>query len=247
MSRLSRYRSKPISWWLSTPLYAARYVRHLWRTFWYNLTPYKAQNGEDRILEKRFPHKNGYCVEVGCINGIDISNTYYFEKKREWKCLLIEADPYLVEQCRRNRPKSTVVQAAIVPPGTPERITFEVVEHNRGMSAISFDEAQIRHVEKYEHFASRQIEVPAQTLDQVLEAAQPPHIDFITIDIEGHEWGALQGFDLTRWKPQVIILERRDKTPDARIVDYLTRHGYVKFMTTPIGAIDDCNDWYQRS
>jgi hypothetical protein len=36
---------------------------------------------------------NGFAIEMGAIDGISASNTYFFSKAASWKSLLIEANP----------------------------------------------------------------------------------------------------------------------------------------------------------
>ena len=51
---------------------------------------YYGQHYEDVFIETLFPGKNnGVCVDVGAYDGVNMSNTYYFEKKG-WKCVCIE-------------------------------------------------------------------------------------------------------------------------------------------------------------
>ena len=52
---------------------------------------YYSQHGEDFLIHKIFKGKtNGYYVEIGCLDGIEFSNTYFFEKIG-WKGACIEA------------------------------------------------------------------------------------------------------------------------------------------------------------
>ena len=56
--------------------------------------------------------------------------------------------------------------------------------------------------------AETTIEVPIPSLDQVLtdaKAASP--IDFLSIDVEGHASEALEGIDIQRWRPRLILVE----------------------------------------
>jgi len=73
----------------------------------------------------------------------------------------------------------------------------------------------------------REIEVPVLTLNAILsEAAEP--IDFVSIDVEGSELAVLQGFDLQRFAPRVLIIEDNSSGTDRRVSDYLAEHGYVE-------------------
>jgi len=69
------------------------------------------------------------------------------------------------------------------------------------------------------------IEVPVKTLDSILEdAGARPGFDFLSIDVEGHEIEVLRGFDVTRWRPRLILLE--DHVRDLSKHRYLSSHGY---------------------
>ena len=52
----------------------------------------KSQIGQDRILDEQIfkGKQNGVFIEVGAFNGVAGSNTYFFEKERGWKGMLIE-------------------------------------------------------------------------------------------------------------------------------------------------------------
>jgi len=54
----------------------------------------------------------------------------------------------------------------------------------------------------------RVIEVYVRTLDDILREAQAPlGFDFLPVDVEGHEPEVLDGFDLARRQPRLILLE----------------------------------------
>jgi FkbM family methyltransferase len=203
---------------------------------------YKAQNGEDRILIQDFAgKKSGFCVEVGAYDGVDMSNTYLFEKLG-WKCLLVEADPEMAEICRRNRPAATVVNCAVVSPGSPSNVCFQISEDVKGMSSIALDDSSRRRITGYMgRLAIREITTPARTLDAILEESKCAAIDFISIDVEGHEQGVLEGFDIARWKPYVVLVERTNIFPVWKILRYFDKAGYAFSRRT--GE----NDWYYQT
>ena len=64
---------------------------------------YYGQHYEDVFIETLFPGKNnGVCVDVGAYDGVNMSNTYYFEKKG-WKCVCIEPINFVFEKCKNIR------------------------------------------------------------------------------------------------------------------------------------------------
>jgi FkbM family methyltransferase len=49
--------------------------------------------------------------------------------------------------------------------------------------------------------------VPVRRLRDIFAEVDPPTIDFMTIDVEGHERRVLLGNDWSRWRPRVVFLE----------------------------------------
>ncbi len=52
-----------------------------------------------------------------------------------------------------------------------------------------------------------ELQVPTITLDDLLERNGVKHIDFLSIDVEGHQKEVLDGFDLQRWRPALVCVE----------------------------------------
>ena len=80
----------------------------------------------------------------------------------------------------------------------------------------------------------------------ILEEAKAPELDFVTADVEGHEWEVLQGFTLDRWKPAIVILERNATVPSRRICRHMARHGYRYLESSGPADRHAANDWFQR-
>ena len=51
-----------------------------------------SQSGQDAWVDKILDSKtDGYYIEIGAYNGISTSNTYFFEKERNWKGICVES------------------------------------------------------------------------------------------------------------------------------------------------------------
>jgi FkbM family methyltransferase len=103
----------------------------------------------------------------------------------------------------RNRPTARVVHAALGAPGGPPTITFNVREDQWGGMLSSVGEGLAAPGAAR---STRAVEVPYTTMDALLEGHQG-EIDVAVIDVEGHEVPLLQGFDLRRWRPKMLIIE----------------------------------------
>lgn len=204
--------------------------------------PYHSLTGEDRLLAAHFAGRPpGFYVEVGAYDGVEMSNTLHFERAG-WRGILVEADPDLAAACARNRPGAATVHAAAVAPGGPPAVAFEICEDAPALSSLALAPGDLWRLEiQTGGRRVRRVEVPARTLDDILAEAGAPAVDFMTIDVEGHEWAVLQGLSLDRWQPEVLLVERNGPLPDRHLLGLIHRHGYV--FTRRTGT----NDWFLRA
>jgi FkbM family methyltransferase len=176
-----------------------------------------ALNGLDRKLARFLPHRGGFFIEAGANDGLAQSNTYYFERMRGWSGLLIEPVPELCARCRRERPRSKVVQAALVGQDYPHA---DVEMQYAGLMSViegAFGDPSVRsrHVElglqQPGVDGTYSIRVPARTLSAIIDAeAGGRDVDLLSLDVEGAELQALAGLNLARHAPHFICVEARD-------------------------------------
>jgi FkbM family methyltransferase len=195
-----------------------------------------AQFEEDRILAEIFKGREGVCVEVGANDGRTGSASYLFEQ-RGWRCLLVEPIPSLVEEIRKHRACRVVNCAASSSEGEAQ---FFVAENVEAVSSLDVSPERAEWIEKAGGTV-KEITVRTATLDSLLEEAGFGRLDFVTIDVEGHELSVLEGFDLDRYRPRVVILEDNSVEGDRGVIEHMTEHGYVHFKRSGV------NEWYARA
>jgi FkbM family methyltransferase len=224
-----------------------RLRRALWEGMGSGRYSRMALNNLDRKLERHLDFDGGFFVEAGANDGVDQSNTYYFEKIRGWQGLLVEPQPEFAAACRRNR-RANVVQAALVDGDVPGGM---VELHCAGLmstvaGALGSTESTEAHVRAglavQQLTAAAPLRVPARTLSRVLdEAGIDREIDLLSLDVEGGEPAALRGLDFQRHAPRFICVEVRD--PAAITVCLEPRYRLVEVLTD-LGAYRDL--LYQR-
>ena len=181
-------------------------------------------NELDKKLEPYLNFDNGVFIEAGANNGIKQSNTYYLEAVRSWKGILVEPVPHLFNECIRNRRSSKVFNAALVSDNYDEdtiKLTYADL-----MTIVTVESGNKncnnKHIEKGKRVQNLSkiydFEAKAMTLNQILEASKFDKIDFVSLDIEGYEAKALEGFNLDKWKPKYILLEVRNLDEIHRII-----------------------------
>jgi FkbM family methyltransferase len=202
---------------------------------------FRSQYGEDLMIwDLLGGPTEGFFIEVGAFDGYQYSVTYALEAAG-WNGLLIEAIPEKFARCKARRPDSRVVHAAVGAKGSTGTTTFTVCDDEYG-GMLSYLDANTEHARG---LSSRQIPmskvtVDLTTIDDLLTDHKGP-IDLAVIDVEGTEVAVLDGFDVARWKPRLMLLE--DNTPggDPKLTQALSKKPYVQ-----VGWIE-CNRIYVRN
>lgn len=167
-----------------------------------------AQNHEDVVLNRVFQNQSkGFYIDVGAYHPIHDSVTYYFYQ-RGWQGINIEPHVEYYREFEHVRPRDINLNLAVSNRQGPVHFYHctSVPNHEgiNGLSSASWENVR-RLTEVGCMFEEHTVE--AATLDQICSNHVRSTIDFLTIDVEGHEGEVLQGIDLTRWRPRVILVE----------------------------------------
>jgi len=195
---------------------------------------FRSEWGEDVLLyELFFPRTDGVFIEAGALDGRTNSVTWVFEAIG-WTGLLVEPIPERCEECRRARPNSTAVHAALGSAGASGTTTFMIpIEAEHQFSAYREHEGMVtEHVKGLRRAGAslRRLEVPFTSLTDELDRAGLARVDFASIDVEGSELEVLKGFDLARFKPRVLIIEDLTLGDDATVASHIQSQGYEQVL-----------------
>jgi len=166
----------------------------------------------DRKLNDIIDIDDGFFVEAGANDGYTQSNTYWLERFRGWRGLLVEPMSELYEFCRLERPAATVVRAALV--------SYDYAEGTVTMRFGDLMSTVIGSHEVHERtefgnalgiYDAHTEEVPARTLSALLDEIGAPEVDLLSLDVEGFEPTALAGIDFERHAPRWILVEVHDE------------------------------------
>lgn len=154
--------------------------------------------GVDMIADDFFKNKNyGIFIDVGCHHPFLNNNTYQLYKKG-WTGINIDLDLNSIDMFNFFRSKDTNIQAAVAENSEIKDFFFF---HNR--SAINT-------LSKKSGEKAKEIKkIETQTLNEIIQNSvfKDKKIDYVSIDVEGYELNVLKGFDLIKYKPDLIILE----------------------------------------
>jgi FkbM family methyltransferase len=182
------------------------------------LTTFHSQTGQDKwVTEVMFPDvTNGYFVDVGSGDGIDGSNTKLIEEKG-WKGICIDPFPENMASRTCQLFKEVVFERA------GETVKFKV---SGGIGGI---ESKLG---RWKDAASHgdTVELTTVTLGDILERAHAPaYIQYMSLDIEGAEFKALEGLPFEKYTFGALNIEHNDEEPKrSQISELLRSHGYTR-------------------
>lgn len=165
----------------------------------------------------------GYFVDVGAHDGIVHSNTYALEQMG-WDGVCIEPNGEAFMALSENR----------------KCFAWPVIA-SAEIASLPFDGVRV---------GSGDRNVIAAPLSYVLDSRDaPPVIDYLSIDVEGHELQVLAGMDFDRWYVRLITIEHNlycdGPARKNAIFEHLTAHGFERVHEDVVApGYGPYEDWY---
>jgi FkbM family methyltransferase len=179
-------------------------------------------------LLRGLPERQRVVVDVGANDGFYSSNSYPLIR-RGWRALLIEPHPEAFAKAAalhaRNKNVVAIKLACgdkrefvplITPSGETPHALLDFASHAMSGNSSSDSDHPI---------AEKRIKVEVRTLEDILESQNVP-MDFglLSIDTETQDHRVVQGLNLDRFRPRVVITEKQPG--DTVKFDLLRHHGY---------------------
>ena len=154
--------------------------------------------GIDLIITKLLNSKNkGIYIDVGCHHPF-LNNHSYLLYKSGWEGINIDIDYNSIDMFNFFRKSDVNIQTAVTDHKGEVNLFFY---HNRAAkNTIS---------KEFGSDAKEQKKINSDTLNNIIENSKFKNskIDFVSIDVEGNEMNVLNGFNLKKYKPKLILLE----------------------------------------
>lgn len=183
--------------------------------------------------------RNGYFVEFGATNGIDLSNTYLLEKELNWTGILAEPAKTWQDDLKRNR--TCHIEASCVWKESNTTLTFKQVAEPELSTIIHYSGID-SHKDARKEGSTYQVKTISLN-DLLSKYNAPRHIDYLSIDTEGSEYEILSSFDFSQHTFGVITCEHNYTPLREKLHSLLTKQGYQRVFED-ISLFDD---WYIRS
>ena len=189
---------------------------------------YAEFNTDSIIYETYFKGKIGTMVEVGCADPEIYSMSKLF-REYGWRCIGVEPNPYFVEKHKLVGNEIYQYAASIK---NKKNVDFYLVnDYSEGnkMTFESFSSLGLHegYIEKHgmpQNIQTIQVETRKLT-DILIKDAKVDKIDFLSIDVEGHELDVLRGLDMVKFRPDAILLENYLHDPSYH--DFMSEKGYA--------------------
>ena len=162
-----------------------------------------SQNFEDVILRRVLQNvTNGFYIDVGAAHPIYDSVTYHFYNSG-WSGINIDPLEKNFIILQSTRPRDMNLNVAISDfAGTVKLFESEVDGWSTTIPEVAKNHLNLVGI------SSREIVVNALTLNQISQKyVKKREIHFLKIDVEGGEKKVLLGFDLTKFRPWILVIE----------------------------------------
>jgi FkbM family methyltransferase len=200
----------------------------------------KSQLRQDLFVLSELDFKsNGFFIEFGATNGVDLSNTYLMEKEFGWTGILAEPATCWHRDLKNNR--SSRIETSCVWKDSNSTLTFNETEFAELSTIHTYSGSDV-HREARKR--GKTYEVKTISLNDLLvKHNAPKQIDYLSIDTEGSEFEILSHFDFEKHSFKVITCEHNFTRMRENIFSLLSRNGYVRKYQ----ELSKFDDWYVRS
>ncbi|MDC0343518.1 MAG: FkbM family methyltransferase [Aestuariivita sp.] len=179
--------------------------------------------------------RNGFFVEFGATDGVELNNSWLLEKEFGWSGIAAEPARGWHSELRKNR--NCMIDTRCVWSETGDQIEFTEARRgvNSGISSFVPTGRKIR---------GTSYKVETVSLNDLLsDHGAPEVIDYISIDTEGSEYDILQAVDFDRWTFRVMTIEHNHAPQRNDMFKLLSAQGYRRVHE----EISNFDDWYVKA
>ena len=188
-----------------------------------NKSIFKSQYGQDIWMERniiRHLKENAMTfVEFGARNGLDHSNTYFFDRQLGYRGILVEASEEDFRQLKSNRGRTGVhVHHVLICPSSQRGLKKVFYSASGGLAGLGriasenskqeIDKLIADAKSKNKDFVVSPSELKCLSLSDLLDSSDIKEISLLSIDCEGCELEVIQDFDFKQYPTTILLVER---------------------------------------
>ncbi len=190
------------------------------------------------LAEHKFK-REGFFVEFGATNGLDLSNSYLLAQEFNWRGILVEPAKVWTDQLRLNRPESHI-ETLCVWKETASKVDFIETDASELSTLKMFSNMDV-HSDLRRNGKTYEVST-ISLIDLLKKYDAPKQIDYLSIDTEGSEFEILNAFNFSEYSFGVITVEHNYTPQRDLIYSLLTKVGYKRVYE----SISKIDDWYIR-
>ena len=190
------------------------------------------------VLHETRHKRNGYFIEFGATDGVNLSNTCLLEREFGWRGILAEPNPAWHPALRQNRTADIDLRCVFSRSG--ERVAFAATRHPELATIVGYESNDGHRRARQDHTV---VAVETVALNDLLAQHDAPRaIDYISIDTEGSELDILEPFDFARWNVMLFSVEHNATELEQGLDRLMQRHGYGRRYP----GISKFDAWYRK-
>lgn len=192
-----------------------------------------SQNGEDLVILNLFDQlgiaKPSY-LDLGAHHPSRISNTKLMYERGS-RGVNVEANPFLIEQFKRDRPLDKNVNMGVnrFPSGI-SREQMYMYDDWSGRNTFSLEEYE-KCVQQFGMKMEKSFSIDCMSVNDIVQKwCYGEWPDFLSCDVEGMDYDILSVADFNQTQPKVICVETTGRTRDFYNL-LCEKHGYTKVVS----------------
>ena len=177
-----------------------------------------SQFGEENFILNFFDKEyKGKFVDIGCFHPTRHNNTYTMYKQG-WCGINIDLNPLTIELFNFFRTKDININAAIS--DNEENKTLYFINELNTQNTLEAN--HLSFLKKHHNIKEEEIskqEIMTKRLDKILDNYNFNEIDFMNIDVEGHELNVLKTIDFLKYNIKFICIEMIDHNDQSNLIN----------------------------
>ena len=189
-----------------------------------------SQFGEDKYIIELFDRNfKGKFLDVGCYHPIRHNNTYKMYKNG-WSGMNIDLNPLTIDLFNFMRPRDININSGVSDTEIEKKLYF-IDELN---TQNTLDNNQLNFLKDHHNIKDSEIlekKIKTRNLNNILDDYKFYNIDFMNLDIEGHELKVLETLDFNKINLKYLCIEmiehnRESVLNNEKIKDLLSKNNF---------------------
>jgi len=188
---------------------------------------YYSQIKQDKWVLSKTSYTNGFYVDIGAFDGVQLSNTYAMSQFG-WSGICVECNPEIIPKLKENRESDRCkictnpiwpIDGKVLNFHNDEMLSFATEGNRNGLTSLP------------------NLSISLNTLLETYQA--PKNIDYISLDVEGIELAILQSFDFNKWNVKCWTIEHNIQQTQESLQNFIN----IAFILLKYGYLVKWHDW----